>query len=103
MTDKYRRDGTPYPEGDKGLIEWGKDCEKREYKIVAQETLANGNFVSTVWLGIDHAFDGGKPLIFETMVFPKKGNWGELDCDRYSTEAEALEGHKKMVEKWKNK
>jgi len=39
-------------------------------------------------------------MIFETMVFPKHGDWGELDCMRYSTEAEALAGHADMVAKW---
>jgi predicted cobalt transporter CbtA len=57
--------------------------------------------VSTVWIGIDHRFgDDGPPLIFETMVFNRAEGWGELDCERYSTEAEAVAGHAAMCEKW---
>jgi hypothetical protein len=55
--------------------------------------------VSTVWLGIDHAREG-RPLIFETMVFPDEDNYSELDVARYSTRAEALAGHDAMCDKW---
>lgn len=50
--------------------------------------------VSTVFLGIDHSFDRGRPLLFETMVFG-----GPLDGeqDRYTTRDEALTGHARMV------
>lgn len=75
------------------------------YKRIAYDEIDHVR-VSTVWLGLDHRFGGdGPPLIFETMVFPKKnGNWlddyRDVDCQRYATEAEALAGHKEMVEKW---
>ena len=81
-------------------MEWAKQLKTE--RRVAETTLENGNWVSTVWLGLDHNFGmQGPPLIFETMVFPKEGEWGELDCRRYSTEEEALAGHEEMVEKWK--
>lgn len=66
---------------------------------VEKTELPNGRLVSTVWLGLDHGF-GGRPLWFETMVFAKRGDGCELDCDRYETEDEAREGHRRMVEKW---
>lgn len=52
--------------------------------------------VSTVWLGLDHQFEDGPPLIFESMVFG-----GGLDqCqERYPTLAEAHAGHDALVEK----
>jgi hypothetical protein len=50
--------------------------------------------VSTVFLGLDHNFgEGGAPLLFETMVFGLPGE----DCRRYSTWAEAEEGHARIV------
>lgn len=51
--------------------------------------------VSTVFLGLDHNFGEGKPLLFETMIFT-----GEHDGyqERYSTWEEAVEGHKKACE-----
>lgn len=47
--------------------------------------------VSTVWLGIDHAFTG-PPLIFETMVF-LSGTVVDTYCHRYTTEEQARAGH----------
>lgn len=73
------------------------------YQVLKQDVLPNGKWVSTVWIGLDQSFsldESHTPIIFETMVFPKKGEWGELDMDRYCTEKGALEGHARMVEKW---
>mgnify|MGYP001558220120 FL=1 len=85
------------------LLEWGKLLEDSTYKIIKQETLSDGKWVSTVWIGLDHQFGGGLPLIFETMVFSKEGEYNELDMDRYSTLEEAQRGHETMVQKWANK
>ena len=51
--------------------------------------------VSTVWLGLDHSFGYGPPVIFETMIFG-----GEHDQwqNRYCTEEEALAGHQAVVD-----
>jgi hypothetical protein len=57
--------------------------------------LPNGIWVSTVWLGLNHAWRG-RPLVFETMVFGVEDN----ECVRYSTIEEARVGHEKMVAKW---
>ena len=97
---RYKRNGDPYPEGEEGLLEWGKDFSNPEIKVVKQETLKNGKWVSTIWLGINHQFGLGKPLIFETMVFPEEGKFGSLDCQRYFTEEEAIKGHEEMVKKY---
>lgn len=49
-------------------------------------------YVSTVFLSIDHAYDGGLPVLFETMIFG-----GEHDeyQERYHTWEEAEYGHKR--------
>jgi hypothetical protein len=55
--------------------------------------------VSTVFLGVDHNFfDEGETVLFETMVFG-----GEYDDaqERYSTYAEAEQGHTRWVNKVK--
>lgn len=75
-----------------------------DYRRVALDYV--GPFVvSTVWLGVDHGWGhGSAPLIFETMVFTADG-WERLgmadmlgrDCERYSTEEQALRGHEEMV------
>jgi len=85
------------------LMTWAKWIEKPVNKIIRQDVLVNGKFVSTVFLGIDHNFGVGKPLLFETMVFSEKGNFRDLDMDRYSTWDEASKGHEKMVKRWNKK
>lgn len=92
----YKRDGTPYPNTseNEALFAWAKDLENLEYKRVEWTEIGNVQ-VSTVWLGLDHSFGiGDKPLIFETMIFG--GIHGGYQ-ERYSTEEEAQEGHRKAV------
>ena len=71
--------------------------DKADYRFIKQETLDNGKWISTVWLGTDHSFGGDVPLIFETMVF--KDSWDEIDMERYSTEEDAIKGHDALVKK----
>jgi len=92
----YDRQGKPMNRTD-----WARRLEAMKDKRVAETTLPDGKWISTVWLGLDHSFGGGPPLIFETMVFESNdATGGDLDCARYSTEAEALAGHARMVAKW---
>jgi hypothetical protein len=49
--------------------------------------------VSTVFLGVDHAFDGGPPVLWETMCFD-----GTKDRQRrYTSKQEAIRGHVETV------
>lgn len=97
MSRYYDREGKPIEE----TLAWAAKIEDKKYFRVAETTLTDGKWISTVWLGLDHNYmHDGPPLIFETMVFPSEGDFGELDCERYSTEQEALAGHAALVEKW---
>lgn len=78
------------------LRHWDALENERKYTIIEQTTIGD-YLISTVWLGLDHSFGYGPPLIFETMVF--KGGESDLDCERYSTEEEALAGHAAICEK----
>lgn len=75
---------------------WGELFENSLYKIVKQDHF-DDLMVSTVWLGIDHSFGSGPPIIFETLVL--KDDYSEVDGMRYETEDEALEGHKELFKK----
>lgn len=103
MSDYYDRQGNPMT-----TQEWAASFEtRRDLNRVAESKLPNGYWISTVWLGLNHRYGDGPPLIFETMVFPlgadgSVSDWGELDSDRYSTEAEALAGHEAVCEKWRS-
>lgn len=50
--------------------------------------------ISTVFLGLDHGWGDGPPVVFETMVFG-----GDMDENqwRYSTWDEAIAGHERVV------
>ena len=95
----YDRDGNPIP-----MTEWANLIESKTAQRVAETTIGDA-WVSTVWMGIDHSFGQGPPVIFETMIFRAKDATGELpaaidDADyqeRYCTEAEALAGHDRAV------
>lgn len=65
-------------------------------RIVAKTKVYDGCEVSTVFIGLDHRFGPGKPLVFETLVF---GGPFDQDGDRYSTWVEAEAGHARFVEK----
>jgi len=92
----YDRDGNPMD-----MMDYSRQFANMEYKRVKETTLPDGTWISTVWLGIDHHFGDGPPLIFETMVFSSQEDMADHDCERYSTLAEAEAGHTAMVAKWK--
>ena len=50
--------------------------------------------VSTVWLGLDHSFGCGPPLIYETMIF---GGLCDGEQWRYPNRHAALAGHDQAV------
>ncbi len=82
----YDMDGTPI-----SVEEWSRRYGEGMARSVARTKIGEG-YVSTVLLGSDHAFNGGPPIIFESMAFP-----GCERCERYHTRAEALAGHAAMV------
>jgi hypothetical protein len=63
-------------------------------RTVAYTDLGRMGRVSTVWIGLNHAYHDGPPEIFETLVFdgPEDGN-----MFRYATEQQARDGHQFMV------
>lgn len=89
--DYYDRQGNPLT-----LEEWSERFNDPEAKRVA-ETTVGGIWISTVWLGLDHGWCGGMPVIFETMAFALGVGWSELESRRYTTEAAALAGHEEVV------
>ena len=96
------------PQAERDIIAWFNWFESSiTQRIVARDTIDivsvfGGTFdvrVSTVFLAVDYNFgEKGPPLLYETLVFG-----GELDeeMDRYSTRAQAVIGHAKMLERVK--
>ena len=98
----YILDGkTVRPEPD--LLKWAKWIETANRLVRndrATVSVAGGAVgfvdVSTVFLGIDHSFGEGPPLLFETMIF---GGPLDQEQDRCSTWEAAEKMHEKMMER----
>lgn len=61
---------------------------------LAKTKIADGLTVSTVFLGTDHAYDGGPPELWETMIF---GGDRDEETTRYRSWGDAIEGHERIV------
>ena len=59
------------------------------------QTVIGDSSISTVFIGINIAFDRGIPLLFETMIF---GGFYDHYQRRYVTRTGALEGHAEAVD-----
>ncbi len=95
MSDKAILDGTKVVETE-DLSEWGTWMQTGNRRV-DKTILPNGIVVSTVFLGMDHQFDGGKPLWFETMISIPSDFPEDYDMDRYETWEESEAGHKAMI------
>lgn len=90
----YKLDGkTPVECTLMEYAEWMQ--ENPDKRIVKQTTLPDGTKISTVFLGLNHAWGDGPPILFETMVF---GGEHDQFQERYETWGQAEEGHKKAIE-----
>lgn len=99
MRSHYDKDGARLT-----LFEFIALFDNEEYCRVALDEIAGVGTLSTVWLGIDHNFCGGAPLIFETMAFSVErdrvlNDWFQkaLLQYRYSTLDDAIAGHAQIL------
>lgn len=92
---QYVLDGK-VPVREPNLMVWGVWMEVVD-RHVGWTRLEDGRVVSTVFLGLDHAFGCGPPVLFETMVRLPEGGWKDV-CERYTTWDEAEAGHWAVVE-----
>ena len=74
------------------LMKWGKWFETAERHVA--DTKIGKVRVSTVFLGLDHNWGMGKPILFEMMVFGGKHDQYQ---ERYHTWEEAERGHQKAL------
>ncbi len=82
------------------LDEWSNQFENMSIQGVRHvaEDFINGCHVSTIWLGMNHNYFGGVPLLLETMVFDTPHSGHDIYMKRYTTWEQAVEGHKKAVQ-----
>lgn len=63
--------------------------------ISDEPNYPGGDFVSTVFLGLNHSWREGPPVLFETMVF---GGQYDTACFRYTSIGAAKIGHWQVVD-----
>lgn len=69
-----------------------------EGRMIAQSVWPDGAYLSTVFLCVNHAFTGGPPVAWETMLFPDPARPGQDNyCERYTSELEARAGHVEAI------
>lgn len=94
----YRLEGhTPVPL--ESIAQWAEWFERADRTV--SHNVVNGVEVSTVFLGLNHGFAHGPPLLFETMIF---GGFHDGYQRRCSTWAEAENLHIEaltLVLRWK--
>ena len=109
--DHYRLDGhevvgMPANTRDE-ILEWARWFEEAN-RVVACTHLIDGSRVSTVFLGLNHGWGDGPPMIFETALFSSETIYSPIlkrevqECEivaRYATWGEAEAGHMEWVEK----
>jgi hypothetical protein len=69
-------------------VHWFETADRH----VARTQIADALDVSTVFLGLDHRYGDGPPLLFETLPF-WHGDSLEQFMQRYSTWQDAEQGH----------
>ena len=86
--------GEPRPEGD--VRAWGRWMRLHHERRVLARAAVEDEVVSTVFLGLDHSYHGGPPILWETMILegPHRGY-----LLRYSTRYAALKGHQRVVDR----
>jgi hypothetical protein len=86
------------------VLDAAKWQEEHKDRRIVEQTQCGHVFVSTVFLGLDHSWDGGPPVLWESMTFQCDDTGtitdrGELDADRYTSHADAEAGHAAIVQK----
>ncbi len=87
--------GKPIPEPD--LLTRAHWFEKAERQVC--KDIVGDSTISTVFLGIDHSFQPGTPILWETMVFGGALDQEQDRCSGSREQAEAM--HARMIDKVK--
>lgn len=98
MSDKYVLNSAGEPVMEPDLMAWANWYETAKRHISDELFAIEGQGdirVSTVFLGMDHSWSGGPPVLWETMVFGGKLDQEQDRCSGNREQAEAM--HAKMV------
>jgi hypothetical protein len=92
-------DNQPHPVDFEEMCAWRRSTEN--FNVLRKDDVA-GVVVSTIFLGIDHGFGDGLPVLWETMVFRREAdgsiNYTDIDGERYTSHADAIAGHTSVID-----
>ena len=94
MNKDYILDENNEPQVCDNIKKWGEWFRDND-RTIAKDDIGNVQ-ISTVFLGFDHRFGPGDPILYETMIF---GGEHDQYQDRYCTREEALKGHQEAIDK----
>lgn len=101
--DKYILDDQGQPVVEPDLFKWAAWMEFSP-RHVAFERLGPVD-ISTVFLGLDHSFRGGPPVVWETMFFGEgRLNGDQSRCAGSREQAEAMHAmmRQRLLSDWRN-
>lgn len=79
---------------EQAFTDWANKFTEKMRRTAFDEI--DGVSISTVFLGIDHSFGQGEPLLWETMCFSHNPDYDQYQ-ERYTSHEDAMEGHRKCV------
>lgn len=94
---RYILDANWRPVPEPNLLKWAKWLETAN-RQVALDKIGGGE-ISTVFLGLDHNWPSGPPVLWETMVFGGELNHAQARCAGNREQAEAM--HAEVVQRVK--
>lgn len=99
MMLQYILDQNGRPRAEKWLLRWSEWMAKHKKQLRVGRTVVGQSTVSTVFLGLDHNFVKGPPILWETMVFGGKLDSYTERCSGSRRDAQAM--HRRIVKKVK--
>lgn len=78
------------------LSDWAEQFEKSNRSIAVHHDPDMRGNVSTVFLGLDHGYGDGPPILFETMIFGGPHDQYQTRCSTYE---QALAMHERAIQK----
>ena len=82
-------------------LEWAEWMGLHHFDWHLVDTIA-GLRLSTVFMGLDHSFDDGDPVLWETMLFNDDEDGEDIGQWRFTSAPDAEEFHDKKVQELKN-
>ena len=77
--------------GKKSLNRFNRHVRHMTHTFRVRRKEINGWVISTVFLPVDHSYDGGEPILFETVIFKPNGENDHMM--RCGTHRRALKMH----------